>query len=64
MANFLREHLTFDQAGMVVETAENSNGGKDLYLKGPLHGLSQDRLPDRPITHLYSHHGVLKAFST
>ena len=34
MANFLREHLTFDQAGMVVETAENSNGGKDLYLKG------------------------------
>jgi len=34
MANFLREHLTFDQAGMVLETAENSNGGKDLYLKG------------------------------
>jgi len=34
MTNFLREHLTFDQAGMVVETSENSTGGKDLYLKG------------------------------
>ncbi|MGY8865005.1 MAG: hypothetical protein ACKVJK_05165 [Methylophagaceae bacterium] len=34
MQNFLREHLTFDQANMVVESAENSNGGKDLYLKG------------------------------
>jgi hypothetical protein len=34
MQNFLREHLTFDQAHMVVESAENSNGGKDLYLKG------------------------------
>ena len=31
MSNFLREHLTFDQAGMVVESA---NEGKDLYLKG------------------------------
>ena len=30
----LRESLTFDQARMVVETAENSNGGKDLYMKG------------------------------
>ena len=30
----LREHLTFDQAGIVVESAENSNGGKDLYMKG------------------------------
>ena len=30
MSNFLREHLTFDQAGMVVESA---NEGKDLYLK-------------------------------
>lgn len=27
----LREHLTFDQAKMVVESAEN---GKDLYMKG------------------------------
>src|SRR6056300_245069 len=27
----LREHLTFDQAQIVVE---NSNGGKDLFLKG------------------------------
>ena len=34
MQNFLREHLTFDQANMVVESAENSRGGKDLYLKG------------------------------
>ena len=30
----LTETLTFDQAGMVVETTENKNGGKDLYLKG------------------------------
>ena len=30
----LREHLTFDQANMVIESAENSQGGKDLYLKG------------------------------
>ena len=34
MTNFLREHLTFDQAGMVVETSENSTEGKDLYMKG------------------------------
>ena len=34
MNNLLREHLTFDQAGMVVESSENPNGGKDLYLKG------------------------------
>jgi hypothetical protein len=31
MNNYLREHLTFDQAGMVVESA---NEGKDLYMKG------------------------------
>lgn len=30
----LRENLTFDQAKMVIESAENANGGKDLYLKG------------------------------
>ena len=30
----LTETLTFDQAGMVVETTENKNGGKDLFLKG------------------------------
>jgi len=30
----LREHLTFDQAGMVVESTENPNGGKDLFMKG------------------------------
>ena len=29
--NYLREHLTFDQAGIVTETA---NEGKDLYMKG------------------------------
>ena len=29
--NYLREHLTFDQARMVTETA---NEGKDLYMKG------------------------------
>jgi len=32
--NLLSENLTFDQAKMVVESTENSNGGKDLYLKG------------------------------
>ncbi|OUV76758.1 MAG: hypothetical protein CBC91_04735 [Rickettsiales bacterium TMED131] len=31
MGNLLREHLTFDQANLVVESA---NEGKDLYLKG------------------------------
>jgi hypothetical protein len=31
MNNYLREHLTFDQANMVVESA---NDGKDLYMKG------------------------------
>ena len=31
MNNFLREHLTFDQARVVVE---NANEGKDLYMKG------------------------------
>jgi len=30
----LREHLTFDQAGMVVESTENATGGKDLFMKG------------------------------
>ena len=30
----LTETLSFDQAKMVVETTENDNGGKDLYLKG------------------------------
>ena len=29
--NFLREHLSFDQANIVVE---NANDGKDLYMKG------------------------------
>jgi hypothetical protein len=30
----LREHLTFDQANMQLESAENRSGGKDLYMKG------------------------------
>jgi len=30
----LRENLTFDQAGMVLESSENHKGGKDLFLKG------------------------------
>jgi hypothetical protein len=30
----LRENLTFDQAKMVIETADNDSGGKDLYMKG------------------------------
>lgn len=32
--SFLRETLTMDQAKLVVESAENTKGGKDLYLKG------------------------------
>jgi len=32
--NFLRETLTMDQANLVVESADNAKGGKDLYLKG------------------------------
>lgn len=31
---YLRENLTFDQAGIVVESAENKDGTKDLFLKG------------------------------
>ena len=34
MNDLLREHLTFDQAGLVVESTDNAQGGKDLYLKG------------------------------
>ena len=34
MLNLLSEALSFDQAKMVVEHTENSEGGKDLYLKG------------------------------
>ena len=30
----LREHLTFDQANIVVESTDNAIGGKDLYMKG------------------------------
>ena len=30
----LTERLSFDQAKMVIETTENDNGGKDLFLKG------------------------------
>ena len=30
----LREHLTFDAARVTLEEADNSKGGKDLYMKG------------------------------
>ena len=30
----LREHLTFDQANIQLESTDNQNGGKDLYMKG------------------------------
>ncbi len=33
MALYLKEHLTFDRAGMVVESADDANG-KSLYMKG------------------------------
>lgn len=32
--NYLREQLTFAEAGVVVEAKENSKGEKDLYMKG------------------------------
>jgi len=32
--NLLSENLTFDQAGLVVESTDNATGGKDLHLKG------------------------------
>jgi hypothetical protein len=31
---YLRENLTFKEANVVYEATENSNGGKDLYMKG------------------------------
>ena len=31
---YLRENLTFDQAGVIVEARDNANGGKDPYMKG------------------------------
>ena len=31
---YLRENLTFKDANVVYEATENSNGGKDLYMKG------------------------------
>jgi hypothetical protein len=34
MALYLRENLTFDRAGMVVEAEEDDNGRKNLYMKG------------------------------
>jgi hypothetical protein len=34
MALYLRENLTFDRAGMVIEAEEGSNGRKNLYMKG------------------------------
>ena len=30
----LREHLSFDQANLVLESKESASGGKDLYMKG------------------------------
>jgi hypothetical protein len=30
----LQEHLSFDAANVVVESADNKQGGKDLYMKG------------------------------
>jgi hypothetical protein len=32
--NYLRENLSFDQAGLVLERAEDGNGGKTLHLNG------------------------------
>ena len=30
----LTEQLTYDQAGLVTEAVENSEGNKDLYMRG------------------------------
>ena len=30
----LREHLTYDQANITLESTDNAKGGKDLYMKG------------------------------
>lgn len=30
----LREHLSFDQANLVIESKDSASGGKDLYMKG------------------------------
>ena len=32
--NYLREHLSFDQARVVLEESDDKNGKKNLYLKG------------------------------
>jgi hypothetical protein len=32
--NYLRENLSFDQAGLVLESIEDGNGGKTLHLNG------------------------------
>jgi hypothetical protein len=32
--NYLREHLSFDQARVVLEESDDQNGKKNLYLKG------------------------------
>ena len=37
----LREHLTFDQAGLIVESTENATGGKDLYLDRVSHMITE-----------------------
>ncbi len=34
MKNYLQETLSFDQAGLVLESAEDGNGGKTLHLNG------------------------------
>ena len=34
MFTSLKEHLTFNQANIVTEAIEESNGGKSLYMKG------------------------------
>ena len=34
MKNYLRENLSFDQAGLVLESTEDDKGGKTLHLNG------------------------------
>jgi len=34
MATYLKEHLTFADAKIILEAGDNGRGGKDLYMKG------------------------------
>lgn len=41
MSMYLREHLTYDDANIVVESADDGKGGKSLYMVGKFLGGAQ-----------------------